>query len=239
MLPFMRPQLTKKGQLRSSETCIRTSQNVHAEHVAITTHVQHGQQQKPPATLYGCSHMVATSTSHESAHVCNEASLQASIQAQQSMLTQLCSSINRLAATSTEATKATTNLAENSSAAAAAAATAATQAQLQQAQAASGLSSRGLPGPLSRAAAECVVSNAGYVSTLLLKGAAKVAAEADVVAAILCHKVLLSEYVPPRAAAGGRRAEFLNLRCGSLPRRCACLSPGVCQLAACTHVTWW
>lgn len=150
--------------------------------------------------------------------------MQASIQAQQAMLTQLCSSIDRLAATSTEATKATTNLAENSSAtAAAAAATAASQAQLQQAQAASGITSRGLPGPLSRAAAECVVSNAGYMSTLVLKGVAKVAAEADVVAAILCHKVLLSEYVPPRAADGGaagaRRAEFLTLRCATLPQR--------------------
>lgn len=144
--------------------------------------------------------------------------MQASIQAQNSMLIQLCASIDRLAASSTEATQATTSLAEHSSATAAAAVTAATQAQLQQAQASAKST---LPGSLARAAAECVVGNAGYAASLVLKGVAKAAAEADVVAAVLCHKVLLSEYVPAAAAArggasGGRRSEFLTLRCVSL-----------------------
>eukprot|EP00892_Ulva_mutabilis_P008443 jgi/Ulvmu1/5971/UM026_0095.1 len=131
--------------------------------------------------------------------------MQASIESQNVMLAQLCSSIHRLATSSTHATA---NLTENSAAAAAAAA--ATHVQLQQSAAA-------MPGPLTRAAAECAVRNAGYMASLVLKSVGKLAAEADVVAAILCHKILLSDYVPPPATAGadtaaGRHTDYLTLR---------------------------
>lgn len=132
------------------------------------------------------------------------------------MLSKLCGSIERLAASSTEATQATATLTEHSSASAvAAAAAAATHAQLQHAAPVC------LPGPLSRAAAEYVVNNTGYLASLVLKGVAKLASEADVVAAILCHKVLLSDYVPPKPATGAYSthgpparpgAEYLTLR---------------------------
>lgn len=160
------------------------------------------------------------------------------------MLSQLCGSLDRLAASSTQATQATATLAEHSCASAvAAAAAAATHAQLQQTGTASAAT---LPGPLSRAAAECVVRNTGFVASLVLKGVGKMAAEADVVAAILCHKVLLTDYVPPKAAAGGDggqgplasgRAHYLTLRCAvgtshsSFPDSCLVVVEGCCAMS--------